>query len=80
MSKINFKIYNLNILQESKLAWENDQIKNPRLSINGIASDEMTIEEFEDFLITNIISYFKDIKDILSINKFSEAKFIMQAF
>lgn len=80
MSKINFKIYNLNILQESKLAWENDQIKNPRLSIKGIGSDEMTIDEVEDFLISNIKRYFKDIKDIIPINQFNEAKLIMPAF
>lgn len=47
MDKLNFKLYNLNILQESKTAWENDEIKNPRLSLKGIESIDLTLEEAE---------------------------------
>jgi hypothetical protein len=78
--KINFKIYNLNILQESKTAWENDEIRNPRLSLNGIKSSEMTLDEAEDFIIEKIRKSFKDLKEVIIINNFSEAKLIMPAF
>jgi hypothetical protein len=78
--KINFKIYNLNILQESKTAWENDEIRNPRLSLNGIKSLDLTIDEAEELIIENIRKSFQDLREVISINNFSEAKLVMPAF
>lgn len=78
--KINFKIYNLNILQESKTAWENDEIKNPRLSLKGIESSDLTLDEAEELIIENIRRSFQDLREVLVINSFSEAKLVMPAF
>ena len=80
MDKLNFKIYNLNILQESKTAWENDEIKNPRLSLKGIESIDLTLEEAEELIIDNIRRSFQDLRDVMAINQFSDAKLIMPAF
>lgn len=80
MDKLNFKLYNLNILQESKTAWENDEIKNPRLSLKGIESIDLTLEEAEELIIDNIRRSFQDLRDVMAINQFSDAKLIMPAF
>lgn len=80
MDKLNFKLYNLNILQESKTAWENDEIKNPRLSLKGIESIDLTIDEAEELIIDNIRRSFQDLRDVMAINQFSDAKLIMPAF
>lgn len=80
MDKLNFKLYNLNILQESKTAWENDEIKNPRLSLKGIESIDLTLEEAEELIIDNIRRSFQDLRDVMTINQFSDAKLIMPAF
>lgn len=80
MDKLNFKLYNLNILQENKTAWENDEIKNPRLSLKLIESIDLTLEEAEELIIDNIRRSFQDLKKVITINKFSDAKLIMPAF
>jgi hypothetical protein len=80
MDVINFKLYNLNILQESKTAWENDEIKNPRLSLKGIESLDLSLDEAEELIIENIKKSFQDLRDVMAINQFSEAKLVMPAF
>lgn len=79
MDKINFKFYNLNITQESKIAWEKNDIKNPRFSIKGITIKDLTIDELEELLIENIQNSLSDLRDAISIGEFKEAKIIMPA-
>lgn len=71
---MNFKFYNLHITQESKVAWETGEIKNPRLSLKGIESQDLTIDEVEELLIESIRDSFSDLRNVISINEFKEVK------
>jgi len=74
---MDFKFYNLHITQESKTAWEQGLIKNPRLSLKGSDKQDLTIDEVENILIESIRDSFSELREVISINEFSEAKIIM---
>ena len=76
---MNFKFYNLHITQESKVAWEKGDIKNPRLSLKGVDEQDLSIDELEELMIESIRDSFSDLRNVLSINEFNEAKIIMPA-
>ncbi len=74
---MDFKFYNLNITQESKTAWEEGRIKNPRFSLIVTDNQDLTLDEVEEILIENIRNSFIELKEALSVNQFIEAKIIM---
>lgn len=77
---MNFKFYNLNITQNSKSSWENGEIKNPRFSLKGLKTENLTIDEVEEFLIESIRNSFNDLRDVMNMNEFAEAKVVMPSF
>lgn len=74
---MDFKFYNLHITQESKTAWEQGEIKNPRFSLKGTDRQELTIDEVESMLIESIRESFSELREVIDVNEFSEAKIIM---
>lgn len=77
---MNFKFYNLNITQTSKSSWENGEIKNPRFSLKGLNTEDLTIDEVEEFLLESIRKSFSDLRNVMDMNEFDEAKVIMPSF
>ncbi len=75
--KINIKVYNLNISQNSKDSWEREEILNPRFSLRGIDIKNLSIDETEDFIINSIKSSFSELRKVISEDEFTEAKIIL---
>ena len=67
----------MNITRESKIAWEKDEIKNPRLSIKGLVSSELSLEDAEYLIIEGIRKSFSDLKEAIQVNQFNDVKIIM---
>jgi len=74
---MDFKFYNLHITQESKTAWEQGEIKNPRFSLKGTDRQDLTIDEAESLLIESIRDSFAELREVIDVSEFSEAKIIM---
>jgi hypothetical protein len=73
------KFYNLNILQDSKVAWEKEEIKNPRFSLKGLEIEELSLDEVEEMIVDSIRKSFSELKGVVLDGEFKEAKIIMPA-